>query len=95
MFQVSEKKEKIRKIANKKGWKEIDCKRNPGMVAFSKIVDNQKYRIKIWFSSMYFVTVGTFINHPEKRDIQSFRRNVELKTIMEIISDHRLHIRKE
>lgn len=79
---------KIRSIAGKYGWKEIQFDPEVSLIAFRR---GKNERINVWYSKM---TVGTYVKHPKMGKTQLFRRDVDHYLMENIFKKPRYHTTK-
>lgn len=76
---------KLKKLAEKYGWKFLVLQENIGMISFVK---GDKNRINIYTTTL---TVGTCIYHPKKGKTQLFRKHSSLEEIEKLFANPRQH----
>lgn len=79
---------KLRTIASKYGWKEVQFDPDVSLIAFKR---GQDERINIWYNR---ITVGTSISHPKSDKKQLFRREVDDYLVEKIFRNPRCHTNK-
>ncbi len=78
---------KIRQLAIKNRWEEIDLQPTNKLISFRKY----DTRLNIYYSTF---TVGTCLDHPIKGKTQLFRKNVEWGELEKVFSNPRAHTGK-
>jgi hypothetical protein len=78
---------KIREIAIKHEWVEIDNQENIMMISFTR---NQE-RINVYYSRPHRMTVATVLNHPRYGRKQLFRKYIKMYELEKIFNYPRAH----
>jgi len=79
---------KIKKLAQKHGWKFICFQDNISMISFHKLIDKHPARINIYITKM---TVSTSLFHPKLGATQMFRKHQKPKDVEKIFLNPRTH----
>lgn len=88
---LKDRAEKVRKLAAKHHWSEIDLQENIGMISFLRPDSRGKQRINIYLTTM---STTTYLKHPMKGKGQLYRKNLSLDLLEKIFIDPRTHTGK-